>query len=505
MAHTPRSFSEARGSSGAALQQIIGRGDRNIVGGGFGRRSTAGVRLTTPACVVYVVRKLPAEELPPERLLPRTMEVNGVTVEVDVVETGPFHALSYTQRIRPAPAGVSISLATQNAAGTFGCLVRDKANGNKLSILSNNHVIADLNRAKIGDSIVQPGLLENVPTGGAIATLARFVPMNFSGGANHVDAAIAHVINGNDVVNKVMGDPNVIKVPTRTQPALGLLFAGSGVRTIMNPIKSVLDRLNVELLDPAGYTEIAEREEPYKISVAKSGRTTEVTRRTLMEIDVSVNVNYEEGGKVARFVGQITANVMGCPGDSGSIICRVPVGATYGSVPCTEAGSCAFLATAERLTGIPFSQEGDLVRTARDKYLAKTKLGRWLIDMVYVNQVELFRRGEDTQVQPGDRALAQALYTRYLGEVKLAVADPTREDLKLTSAHLADVQAALASLKHYLTQDEANAADVLYGIVQGQVGKKPSDLIAMLDDPGIYQLVITLFGEVGYLADPYRG
>ncbi|KAB8194116.1 hypothetical protein FH608_018230 [Nonomuraea phyllanthi] len=502
MAHGPRSFNEARGSSGAALQQILSREDRNIVGGGFGRRTTAGVRLSTPACVVYVVRKLPADALPRERLLPRTMEINGVTVEVDVEETGPFRALEYTDWVkRPVPSGVSIGNVGLPIYGTFGCLVRDLSNGGRLSILSNWHVLARRNNARPGERITQPG--SSTAEDHTIGTLARWVNINFNGD-NYVDCAIAHVSGSNVVANKTMGDQAVIKVPSMSQPAVGLLFAGSGTRTIMNPMSAVLRRLNVELLDRAAYEDYGDDDEAFRISVAKSGARTEVTRNNLQEIDVSAKIDYDNIGEV-KFVHQITANVMSCGGDSGSVICRVPPAPEYGHVPCAEPSSCAFLGTAERMTGIPFSQEGDLVRTARDKYLAQTKVGRWLIDMVYVNQRALFERGESTQVQPGDRALAQALYTRYLGEVKLAIADPARDDLRLTTAHLADVQLALTSLKKYLTEQEAGAADVLYNMLQGQVGKKPSELIAMLDDPGVHQTVITLFGEAPFLADPYTG
>ena len=59
-------------------------------------------------------------------------------------------------------------------------------------VLSNNHVYANQNNASLGDSILQPGAVD----GGSepdhtIGTLADFEPINFSGGDNHIDAAIA--------------------------------------------------------------------------------------------------------------------------------------------------------------------------------------------------------------------------------------------------------------------------------------------------------------------------
>lgn len=86
--------------------------------------------------------------------LPET--IMGMSV-VGVV-TGRFYALkSRTDRWRPAPGGVSIG-HKDITAGTLGCVVIDDETGEKL-ILSNNHVLADCNRGKIGDEILQPGCL----------------------------------------------------------------------------------------------------------------------------------------------------------------------------------------------------------------------------------------------------------------------------------------------------------------------------------------------------------
>lgn len=81
-----------------------------------------------------------------------------------------------------------------------------------------------------------------------------------------------------------------------------------------------------------------------------------------------------------------------------------------------------------------YSQEWDTIRRARDDYLTETLVGRWLIDLVYVHQTTLLNRANSTLPTAGDRALAQALYAKYLGEVKLALADPSRNDVRLTQA-----------------------------------------------------------------------
>ena len=106
---------------------------------------------------------------------------------------------------RPIPLGVSggnINAFTNHNkfcfSGTLGSMVQDES-ANQY-ILSNNHVLADINKAKPGDLIVEPGLAENaiacqqIP-GDAVATFTRTVKIKFSG-KNTIDAAIAAVDPG---------------------------------------------------------------------------------------------------------------------------------------------------------------------------------------------------------------------------------------------------------------------------------------------------------------------
>ena len=86
-------------------------------------------------------------------------------------------------------------------AGTLGGLVRDKDSG-AVAILSNNHVLADSNNGVPGDPVLQPGPHdEGTEPDDTIATLTRFVPIDFSEGAeNRVDGAIATPLNPDDVL-----------------------------------------------------------------------------------------------------------------------------------------------------------------------------------------------------------------------------------------------------------------------------------------------------------------
>jgi hypothetical protein len=59
-------------------------------------------------------------------------------------------------------------------AGTFGAVVRDVDTNEKL-ILSNNHVLANNNGARIGDPILQPGSLDGgISPSDVVAYLERY-------------------------------------------------------------------------------------------------------------------------------------------------------------------------------------------------------------------------------------------------------------------------------------------------------------------------------------------
>jgi len=91
----------------------------------------------------------------------------------------------------PVPIGVSTGNIGECSAGTIGARVR---NGSTVYALSNNHVYALENSASIGSTILQPGLYDTRCRTGqsnVIGSLSAFVPINFSGGNNTVDAAIA--------------------------------------------------------------------------------------------------------------------------------------------------------------------------------------------------------------------------------------------------------------------------------------------------------------------------
>ncbi len=210
----------------------------------------------------------------PERL-------DGLPVAVEV--TGMFVALSdpTTRFPRPVPIGVSTGHPAITA-GTIGARVRD-ASG-VVYALSNNHVYANQNDALIGDPALQPGAADGgTAPADQIGSLHAFHPIDFSGGNNTIDAAIA-LSSTAQLGNSTPSDDGYGTPSSATATAfVGLL-------------------------------------------VQKYGRTTRRTHGEVSEINVTVDVCYEVFFifcvKMARFVNQIAISpgTFSGGGDSGSLI-----------------------------------------------------------------------------------------------------------------------------------------------------------------------------------------
>lgn len=229
--------------------------------------------------------------LPRETLLGQLAESAGTkalsSVPIQQVVVGSVDAYSHRARHRPAPGGVSVGHVSITA-GTLG----SRAIGltapwnNRHLILSNNHVLANSNAARVGDSILQPGPADGGRhPGDQIAVLARWVPINFGGAANVVDAAFGWAWH-----ERIRGEQYY-------------LSGGRAAyyRTGTAPLAASLGLI-----------------------VGKSGRTTGLTQGRVTQIGVSVNVNYG-AGRVALFRNQIAiqsvnANPFSAGGDSGSLI-----------------------------------------------------------------------------------------------------------------------------------------------------------------------------------------
>jgi hypothetical protein len=277
----------------------------NVVGVGVGYK-TVGRKVTDQLCVVAMVRrKIPKAGLDPEALVPQAVD----QVPTDVIEVGDLVALKApTGRWRPAPGGVSIG-HFKITAGTFGCIVRDRASGDRL-ILSNNHVLANSNAASVGDAVVQPGTLDGgfVPDD-VIAHLERFHPIQFGTAPPTCDLGVS-VVGAANAVLELIGSAHRLEVYHSNPTAVNRIDAA-----LARPVddQDVLDEiLQIGVVQSWAAARLG-------MSVRKSGRTTGLTEGEVTVLNATVDISYGVG-TVARFENQIVSTPMSQGGDSGSLL-----------------------------------------------------------------------------------------------------------------------------------------------------------------------------------------
>ena len=217
--------------------------------------------------------------------------LDGVPVTAQV--TGMLVAFSDpTTRARPAPMGFSVGHPAITA-GSIGARVADGL-GN-LYILSNNHVLANSNDATIGDPELQPGAYDGGTAADKIATLSAFKAIDFSGGPNSIDAAIA--------VSDMTNLDNTTPLDDGYGVPSSAIFGDANSDGLFDNLSALLG-----------------------LNVQKYGRTTKLTHGTITGINGTVDVCYEVFFgfciKSARFVDQliIEPGTFSGGGDSGSLI-----------------------------------------------------------------------------------------------------------------------------------------------------------------------------------------
>lgn len=222
------------------------------------------------------------------------IQLAAIWVVIVFLSGTPGFAGNTAQQKAPIELGTSGSNVKDiNASfcctGTLGSLVKDSS-GNQY-ILSNNHVLARSNAGKTGELIMQRGYVDTVPPcskNGTInvANLTKFVKLNFTGGINTVDAAIAKVIPG-----QVSSTGTILEIGTISS-------------TAVNP--------------------------SVNLAVEKSGRTTAKTTGKIASINVSATVSgygaCGMGKNSANFIHQflINSSTFSAGGDSGSLIVTQP-------------------------------------------------------------------------------------------------------------------------------------------------------------------------------------
>jgi hypothetical protein len=181
--------------------------------------------------------------------------------------------------------------------GTLGALVNDRS-GN-LFILSNNHVLAESDQARTGDTVVQPALVDlncNPQAGHTVGALRYIVPLKSA--QTNVDAALAAATPAVDGTGAIL----------QLGPAL------NGALTPGAPAAGTGETLTAGVLN--------------QLRVVKSGRTTGLTCSTVNTVDLSVQVDYYyDCAESQPYYTKTYSNQIGMPGasfadsgDSGALV-----------------------------------------------------------------------------------------------------------------------------------------------------------------------------------------
>jgi hypothetical protein len=180
--------------------------------------------------------------------------------------------------------------------GTLGALVKDSSNNEY--ILSNNHVLAESDQGKAGDTIDEPGMIDDgcVPLSHAgstlrpVGTLKYVVPLATK--QTDVDAALAAVAPGAvDPTGKILQ----LASPVHSSETDSALSAGAPV---------------------AGDGEALTASNLNGLQLAKSGRTTGLTCSTVAAVDLSVKVDYfKDCAETQPYYTKIYTGQIGIAGD----------------------------------------------------------------------------------------------------------------------------------------------------------------------------------------------
>jgi len=274
----------------------------HVVATGVGYKVTRGARTNALSIVCSVREKVALDRLRPQDRVPPTID----GIPTDVVATGVIRAFqARTARHRPAPGGVSIGHRSITA-GTLGCLVKREG---QVVVLSNNHVLANSNDALRGDAILQPGPHD----GGTfpadhIADLHDFVPITFQEPPSECSFAggVVAVLNGGC---RLIGSKTRYR-SVNIQPAENRVDAAIARPLAPNLVKDEI--LEIGTISGLGSGSLG-------TAIKKSGRTTGLTTGEVLQVDVTVNVQYGPG-QVAQFTDQLLAGAMSQGGDSGSVV-----------------------------------------------------------------------------------------------------------------------------------------------------------------------------------------
>lgn len=253
---------------------------RNVVGVALGKKWVNGQPTDQDALIVLVNKKEPLARLRPHDIIESS--VDGIPTDV-VGKVGVLRKQAYTTKERPVSGGISVGHLNVTA-GTIGGVFVDREGS--IVVLSNNHVLADENRARRGHLAVQPGVYDGGRIGDRIGTLKYYRPLVGPYGQSFDAYRWRHIYGYNveDSATALVDSPELV----------------SDLIKEVGTINDFKDTLSLNE------------------TVQKTGRTTGHTTGTVIGLNADVSVQYDTG--TFRFKDCIITTNMSQGGDSGSLL-----------------------------------------------------------------------------------------------------------------------------------------------------------------------------------------
>lgn len=383
----------------------------NVIGVGTGFAIRGGELRSEVAVQVFVERKVARERLGPLQLVPeRVPGYEGAAVRTDVIETTVPEAQQDTTRYRPVPGGCSIGAEARINAGTLGGWACDNRD-DTIVLVSNNHVISNLDTMPTLRRIVQPGQFDaGVLPGDVIGDLKRHVAVN------------------------TVANP----------PGPGVVIPTSVVDAAIGSTDDDVD-IDHDVIDigPAIY-EIAAP--ALNMNVQKRGRRTRFTDNgRITSVGMTFNTTYRNTTRISRIqnafrITSTDGNNFSDSGDSGSLIFDQAAGRLRGTFPVVG----LLYAGGAFNDGTPFTDGNDInaVFGALNLSTVCTCIARAIIRAIFSpaeRQIETdVRRREKELRKFRARVLAPAKFGGTLDEL-------ITEDAALAGKVLAEDEEAFAA------------------------------------------------------------
>ncbi len=323
----PRPSRETLVRHAQELNQESLLGYPNVIGVATGFREREG-KLTDEIVVqVFVERKLAEQQLASAQIVPKRVRgYEGAAASTDVIEATVPEAQQDTTRYRPVQGGCSIGPEASVSAGTLGGWACDNTD-DTIVLLSNNHVISNLDTLPALRRIVQPGRFDGgVLPGDVIGALKRHNPVN-------------------TVANP---PPAGTVIPTSVvDAAIGSIDAGIDIDHDVLQIGPAIYELRAPALN---------------MNVQKRGRTTRLTTNgRITSVGMTFNCTYQNLTRISQIqnafrITSTDGNAFSGRGDSGSLIFDQAAGQLSGTLPVVG----LLYAGGTFANGTPFTDANDI-------------------------------------------------------------------------------------------------------------------------------------------------